>query len=146
MELALVTASSSASNPEITATGPKISSPRIRAPAGRRQNRWLEEESVTGHGFAAGPDASPETHRLIDSPATRSRCLALISGPRFTPSASPGPTLMAATFSVSFAVNSSRTALCTRIRLAAVHASPPLRIFAANAPRRRRRCRRRRTR
>ena len=50
------------------------------------------------------------------------------------PSSEPRPRFSAATRSVSLRVNSSRTPSCTWKRLAAVHASPPLRIFASIAP------------
>ena len=46
----------------------------------------------------------------------------------------PARTFKACIRSVNLSVNSARTALSTWIRLAAVHASPPLRIFAAIAP------------
>ncbi|SKT98156.1 Uncharacterised protein [Mycobacteroides abscessus subsp. abscessus] len=68
------------------------------------------------------------------SSSTEARCLAVMSGPTCTPFSSPGPMVRAPMRAVSFSVNSARTALSTWKRLAAVHASPILRILAAIAP------------
>ena len=55
-------------------------------------------------------------------------------GPTVTPSSTPRPTTWPAIRAASRRANSSATERCTWNRLAAVHASPPLRIFAAIAP------------
>ncbi len=57
-----------------------------------------------------------------------------MSGPTVTPSSVPRPTFSAAIRSANFAANSSATDSWTRNRLAAVQASPMLRIFASIAP------------
>ena len=78
-----------------------------------------------------------EAPRLVassTSSATLSRCLASMSGPTVTPSSVPRPTVSAAIRSANFAANSSATDSCTRNRLAAVQASPMLRILASIAP------------
>ena len=61
-------------------------------------------------------------------------CLALISGPSVDDASRPLPSVNSLIRLTSFSVNSSRTALATWKRLAAVHASPPLRILARIAP------------
>ena len=61
-------------------------------------------------------------------------CLALMSGPRVADSSSPLPRVNSLIRLTNFSVNSSRTAFATWNRLAAVHASPPLRILARIAP------------
>ena len=61
-------------------------------------------------------------------------CLALISGPSVDDSSMPLPRVNSLIRLTSFSVNSSRTELATWKRLAAVQASPPLRILARIAP------------
>src|SRR3954453_19381874 len=72
------------------------------------------------------------------APWTRSATLvtasSLTSGPTWVSSAMPGPTRIADIRSASRRENSSATSACTKKRLAAVHASPPLRILATIAP------------
>ena len=63
-----------------------------------------------------------------------SRCLPSTSGPTWTPSSVPRPTFSAPIRSASLVVNSSATFSLTWKRLAAVQASPMLRIFASIAP------------
>ena len=65
--------------------------------------------------------------------STLSTALPSTSGPTSVPSCAPSPTFSPDMRSLSFRENSSMTSRCTRIRLAAVHASPMLRIFAAIA-------------
>ena len=57
-----------------------------------------------------------------------------ISGPTVTPSSVPRPTVSPPIFAANRAVNSAATDSCTMNRLAAVQASPMLRIFASIAP------------
>ena len=57
-----------------------------------------------------------------------------ISGPTSTPGSVPRPTFSAPIFSASRRENSSASDSCTWKRLAAVHASPTLRILASIAP------------
>ena len=61
-------------------------------------------------------------------------CLALISGPSVDDSSMPLPSWNSLIRLTSFSVNSSRTEFATWKRLAAVQASPPLRILARIAP------------
>ena len=61
-------------------------------------------------------------------------CLALISGPSVDDQSRPLPSVNSLIRLTSFSVNSSRTELATWKRLAAVQASPPLRILASIAP------------
>ena len=61
-------------------------------------------------------------------------CLALISGPSVDDESMPLPSVNSLIRLTSFSVNSSRTELATWKRLAAVQASPPLRILARIAP------------
>src|SRR3954453_7140639 len=72
------------------------------------------------------------------APWTRSATLvtasSLTSGPTWVSSAMPGPTRIADIRSASRRENSSATSACTKKRLAAVQASPPLRILATIAP------------
>ena len=72
--------------------------------------------------------------RRKPGPATVATCLALISGPSVDESSSPLPRVNSLIRLTSFSVNSSRTAFATWNRLAAVQASPPLRILARIAP------------
>ena len=60
--------------------------------------------------------------------------MASISGPTLTSSSVPRPTFIAPSFAASFSANSSASRSATWKRLAAVHASPMLRIFAISAP------------
>ncbi len=57
-----------------------------------------------------------------------------ISGPTLTSSSVPRPTFIAPSLAASFSVNSSATRPATWKRLAAVQASPMLRILAITAP------------
>ena len=57
-----------------------------------------------------------------------------MSGPTFTSGSVPRPTFISPIFEASFSANSCATASATWKRLAAVHASPPLRILAISAP------------
>ena len=61
-------------------------------------------------------------------------CLELISGPSVADESRPLPSVNSLIRLTSFSVNSSRTELATWNRLAAVQASPPLRILARIAP------------
>ena len=58
----------------------------------------------------------------------------LMSGPHWDASSGPGPTLIADIRSTRPSTKASWTSVCTKNRLAAVHACPPLRIFATIAP------------
>ena len=55
-------------------------------------------------------------------------------GPHWEVSSGPGPTVTAAMRAVSPSTKASWTSVWTKNRLAAVHACPPLRIFATMAP------------
>ena len=57
-----------------------------------------------------------------------------INGPTLTPSSVPRPTVRSPILAANRAENSSATDSCTMNRLAAVHASPMLRILASIAP------------
>jgi hypothetical protein len=57
-----------------------------------------------------------------------------INGPTLTPSSMPGPTVNSLIFAANRAANSSAIDSCTMNRLAAVQASPMLRILASIAP------------
>ena len=63
-----------------------------------------------------------------------STALAETIGPSWVASSVPGPIRNAPIRCASRDPNSSATASCTRNRFAAVHACPPLRIFASIAP------------
>ena len=67
------------------------------------------------------------------SRTTLSRLAASIMGPTSVPSTMPSPTGIAPMRSASRCANSSATERCTKIRLAAVQASPMLRILAWTA-------------
>ena len=58
----------------------------------------------------------------------------LTIGPRSTPGSRPGPTVRADIAAANFSANASTTGVSTKKRLAAVQASPPLRILAIIAP------------
>src|SRR4051794_21692832 len=77
------------------------------------------------------PPASTAPSTSSDTLVTAS---SLTSGPTWVSSAMPGPTRIADIRSASRRENSSATSACTKKRLAAVQASPPLRILATIAP------------
>ena len=77
---------------------------------------------------------APSWIASVTSWLTLSTAFSSISGPTSTPSSWPRPRVRAPIRSPSFSANSCATERCTRNRLAAVHASPMLRIFAIIAP------------
>ena len=136
MSLASRSASSSVLNVGTGATGPKISSSKTRASLGHvgQHGRRVVEALVAGAAAAGEHPRRRGRWRPARSSATLSRCLSSISGPTSTPSSVPRPTVSAPIRSASRSENSSATDSCTMNRLAAVQASPMLRILASIAP------------
>ena len=130
-------ASSSVAKVVIGATGPKISSPSSSASAGTsaaRSARRSSPRSSDARRRRSAPWRRASTASLRPARRPCRGCVSSTSGPTCTPSSVPRPTVSAPIRSASRSANSAATDSCTRNRLAAVQASPMLRILASIAP------------
>ena len=136
MSLAAAIASSSSANPLTGATGPKISSLEELGVVGDvGQHRGVVEVAGAVAGVAADERARAASDGVLDElgDLARAGCRRSAARPRRRPRCRGRPSSRPSC-SASFSANSSATASATWKRLAAVHASPMLRILAIIAP------------